>query len=186
MFTEEELNIQIVPISRTIARAEEVYEALQETMDDLHPKGMSHRELTIDDVVERSKQFVKEWDNDEIYGFSIIDVTANQILGSVQLNNVNRTLQMANLFYWVRSSRSGEGIATEAAKLAVRYGFEKLGLQRIEIVVQEDNKPSLRIAEKLGAVREGLLRNRILIHGTSYDAYMHSLIPEDIKENNAA
>ena len=143
MFTEEELNIKIVPISRTIDRAEEVYEALQETMDDLHQQGMSHPELTIDDVVERTKQFVKEWDNDEIYGFSIIDVTANQILGSVQLNHVNRALQMANLFYWVRSSRSGEGIATEAAKLAVRYGFEKLGLQRIEIVVQEDNKPSL-------------------------------------------
>ena len=67
-----------------------------------------------------------------------------------------------------------------------RYGFEKLGLLRIEILVQEDNKPSLRIADKLGAVREGLLRNRILIHDISYDAYMHSLIPEDIKENNIA
>jgi RimJ/RimL family protein N-acetyltransferase len=88
---------------------------------------------------------------------------------------------MANLGYWVRTSRTGEGIATKAAKSALRYGFEKLGLHRIEIVVADDNKPSLRIAEKLGAVREGLLRNRLLIQGTSYDAYMHSLIPEDIE-----
>ena len=102
------------------------------------------------------------------------------------LNNIYRFNQMANLGFWVRNSRTGEGIATKAAKLAARYGFEKLGFRRIEIVVAEDNEPSLRIAEKLGAVREGLLRNRVLIQDTSYDAYMHSLIPEDIEYTNAA
>lgn len=185
MSTEEEPNIQIMPIIKTIDRGEDMYEAVQETMDDLHPRGMSHPDLTIDDFLERGKQFVKEWNNDEIYCFSIIDVSSNQILGNVQLSHINRANQMANLFYWVRTSRSGEGIATKASKLAIRYGFEKLGLLRIEILVQEDNKPSLRIADKLGAVREGLLRNRLLIHGTPYNAYMHSLIPEDIKKDNA-
>ena len=86
---------------------------------------------------------------------------------------------MANLGYWVRTSRAGEGIATEAAKLIARYGFEKLGFQRIEIVVPTGNLPSLRIAEKLGSVREGLLRNRAYLHGSPYDAHMYSLIPTD-------
>jgi ribosomal-protein-serine acetyltransferase len=177
--TAEELNIQIERI--TPERVAEVYEALHESMDDLYPRGVSHPELTIQEVEELSTQFHNEWDLDQTYGFFIVDATTNQLLGMVQLNQVNRFNQMANLFYWVRSSRSGEGIVTKAAKLAVMYGFEKLALRRIEIVVQEDNTPSLRVAEKLGAVREGLLRNRLLIHGTSYDAYMHSLIPEDIK-----
>ena len=93
---------------------------------------------------------------------------------------------MANLAYWVRTSRVGEGIATEAVILVARYGFEKLGFQRIEIIVSKDNAPSLRVAEKLGAVREGLLRNRLLLHGTPCDAYMHSLIQKEFGLINTA
>ena len=58
-------------------------------------------------------------------------------------------------------------------------GFEKLGLSRIEIVVSKDNEPSLRVAEKLGATKEGLLRNRLRLLGSPCDAYMHSFIPQD-------
>ena len=72
-----------------------------------------------------------------------------------------------------------EGIATETVRLAARYGFEKLGLQRIEIVISKDNSPSNKVAQKSGAVREGLLRNRLRIHGLAHDAYMYSLLPED-------
>ncbi|MCJ7735463.1 MAG: GNAT family N-acetyltransferase [Anaerolineales bacterium] len=179
MATAQELNIQIERI--TPQRVAEVYEALHESLDDLYPRGISHPELTIEEVEKIAKQFHTEWDLDQTYGFYAVDATTNHLLGVVQLNQVNRFNQMANLFYWVRSSRSGQGIITRAAKLAVKYGFEKLALRRIEIVVQEDNEPSLRVAEKLGARREGLLRNRLLIHGTSYHAYMHSLIPEDME-----
>ena len=102
------------------------------------------------------------------------------------LNQINRRYQMANLAYWVRTSCTGEGIATKAASLVAQYGFEKLGLQRIEIVISKENAPSLRIAEKLGALREGLLRNRLQILGSPSDAYMHSLIPEDFGINTTA
>ena len=116
----------------------------------------------------------------------MIDAKTNQFIGNTILNHVNRKYQMANLAYWVRSSRTGEGIATKAARYATQFGFEKLGLQRIEIVVSRDNRPSLRVAEKLGAVREGLLRNRLLILGSPCDAYMHSLIPKDFGITNTA
>jgi RimJ/RimL family protein N-acetyltransferase len=87
---------------------------------------------------------------------------------------------MANLGYWVRTSRIREGIATEAAKQAAQYGFERLRFQRLEIVVEIGNLPSLRVAKKIGAVQEGLLRNRGNLHGSPFDAYMYSLIPSDL------
>ena len=93
---------------------------------------------------------------------------------------------MANLGYWVRTSRTGSGIATEAARQVARYGFEQLGFQRLEIVVDTDHIPSLKIAQKLGAVREGLLRNRGYLHGTPRDAFMHSLIPSDFGIHSTA
>ena len=58
-------------------------------------------------------------------------------------------------------------------------GFEELDLRRIEIVVTLANDASLRVAEKVGARREGVLRRRLMAHGESYDAVMFSLISED-------
>jgi RimJ/RimL family protein N-acetyltransferase len=87
---------------------------------------------------------------------------------------------MANLGYWVRTSATGHGVATTATRLAARFGFEELGMQRIEIVAALDNIPSQRVAEKSGAKREGVLRRRLLIRGESLDAVLFSLVPEDL------
>ena len=128
----------------------------------------------------------KGWENDQEYFFQVIEVSTNQVVGGVFLNHVARQYQMANLGYWVRTSRIGEGIATEAAKQVARYGFERLGFQRLEIVVEIGNMPSLKVAEKIGTVQEGLLRNRGNLHGFPCDAYMHSLIPSDFGMSKTA
>jgi RimJ/RimL family protein N-acetyltransferase len=62
------------------------------------------------------------------------------------------------------------------------FGFRQLGLQRIEIVVATGNHASQRVAEKAGALREGVLRKRLLIHGAAHDAVLYSLVAEDMEE----
>ena len=79
-----------------------------------------------------------------------------------------------------RTSAAGRGVATRAARLAARFAFEQLGLNRIEIVAAVGNIPSQRVAEKASARREGVLRNRLLINGESLDAVLFSLVPEDV------
>ena len=54
-----------------------------------------------------------------------------------------------------------------------------LHLVRIEIVMSVDNVPSQRVAEKLGAAREGILRNRLIQREGVSDAIMYSLTPRD-------
>jgi RimJ/RimL family protein N-acetyltransferase len=88
---------------------------------------------------------------------------------------------VANLGYWVRSDRTGGGIATRAAKLAVRFGFETLGLHRIEILMQPTNRGSQRVAQKLGATREGRCRHRVTVDGTPRDVLLYALIPSDLR-----
>ena len=61
--------------------------------------------------------------------------------------------RFANLYYWVRSSRAGQGAASSATLLLARFGLTSLGLQRIEIVVATGNHASKQVAEKVGAVR---------------------------------
>ena len=52
-------------------------------------------------------------------------------------------------------------------------------MNRLEILAAVDNIASQRVAEKAGAIREGIMRNRLVIHGKLYDAVMFSLIPGD-------
>ena len=79
----------------------------------------------------------------------------------------------------MRTAWTGRGVATAAARLAVRFAFEELGLIRLEITVALRNSASQRVAEKVGAVREGLLRKRLFINGQSEDALIYSLLADE-------
>lgn len=72
------------------------------------------------------------------------------------------------------------GVTTRAARLAARFGFEDLRLHCIEIVFAAGNKASQRVAEKAGAKKEGVLRNRLLLANQLHDAVRHSLIATDL------
>ena len=112
-----------------------------------------------------------------IYDFAITDARDGTILGDCGLNDVRKSDKTANLDYWVRTSRTKQGVCTAAVLLLADFGFKELKLNRIEILVAVDNLASQRVAAKVGAVREGVLRNRLLLHGKIHDAVIFSLIP---------
>lgn len=161
-----------------------LYRAVRESMDALRP-WMSW--VTDDYSIQESRTWVEEqpssWKEGVHYGFLITDAgarTEDAVLGVCGLGHVNDVHRFANLGYWVRSGRRGEGVAGRATRLVAAFGFRHLDLVRIEIVVAVDNVASLRVAAKVGARREGVLRNRILVRGVAHDAVMHSLVPADL------
>jgi RimJ/RimL family protein N-acetyltransferase len=97
-------------------------------------------------------------------------------LGGCGLNQIDDANRRANLGYWVRSSARGRGAATSAVRQLVRWGFENTDLIRLEVVVSTRNAPSLRVAEKCGAAREGILRKRLLLHGVLHDAVLFAFV----------
>jgi len=119
------------------------------------------------------------WEAGTQYGLVITDAQTGKILGGTGLNHINRFYRLANLGYWVRTSATQRGVATRAARLVGEFGINQVGLLRAEIVVAVGNKPSLRVAEKTGARREGVLRNRLIVREKVLDAIMHSLTPQD-------
>ena len=135
-----------------------------------------HPERTEAEGLEWYRTCEENWRSGAEYEFSAF-TQSGEYLGAGGLNQFNRVHNFANLGYWVRESRQREGIAVKAANLIAEFGFRAIGLARIEIVVAEENHPSRRVAERLGATFEGIARRRILIHGASIDAAMYSLIP---------
>ena len=160
--------------------AEPIYHAVKESVHELSPwMPWYHSGYSLKDVKQWAETRPTAWENGENYDFVILDKWDLAHLGGCGLNNIDRQNRFANLGYWVRTSKTGRGIATDAALLVVRFGFERLNLNRIEIVAAEHNKPSQRVAERLGATRECLLRKRLVVRDNTYDAVMFSLVRED-------
>jgi RimJ/RimL family protein N-acetyltransferase len=70
----------------------------------------------------------------------------------------------------------GRGVAPAAVRLVAEHAFRETDLVRLEIVCAVGNVRSQRVAEKAGAVREGVLRNRLLLPSGPSDAVMFSLV----------
>jgi RimJ/RimL family protein N-acetyltransferase len=64
--------------------------------------------------------------------------------------------------------------------MAARFAFETVGVSRLEIVAADDNVASRKTAERIGGKFEGILRNRLVVNGTSVDAAMYSIVPDDL------
>lgn len=103
-----------------------------------------------------------------------------ELLGCTGLNQVDARQRSANLGYWIGEAQRGKGLATRAAAQIAAFGFDELGLVRIEIVTLPDNVASQHVAEKLGALREGVFRNRIVFADRARDAVVFSLLPDDL------
>jgi ribosomal-protein-serine acetyltransferase len=117
------------------------------------------------------------WEAGEEYEFALFD-HAGEYVGGAGLNQFRPVHNLANLGYWVRQSRQGQGLIVEAIQRLTRFGFETLGLTRIEIVTVPDNLPSRRVAEKAGATFECFARNRLILCGTPITAAVYSFAPK--------
>ena len=82
--------------------------------------------------------------------------------------------------YWVRTDVSGRGLATEGAAALVRFGFDQVGLHRIELKAGTENARSRRVAEKLGFTLEAEgLRDAGLGAAGYYDCALYARLATD-------
>lgn len=161
------------------------YEAVLESMDELSPwLYWCHPGYSIQETRAWVESRLIAWDKGTEYAFAITDPKKSVFLGGCSLTTIHPEHKLAELGYWVRTSRTGQGVATAAVNLLVQFGFTQLRLNRIEIVVMTGNKASQRVAEKVGAAQDGVLRNRCVVHGKVYDAVMFSVIPQDFSSND--
>ena len=71
------------------------------------------------------------------------------------------------------------GIGTDCARLMLRYGFDKLNLNRVWLGVNAANERAVRAYEKAGFVREGLLRQEQFRNGRYYDVVRMAVLRDE-------
>ena len=160
--------------------ASALYEAITESRAELQPwMQWLQTDYSITDAETWAAAREENWNKGADYTFAICGQKTGAFLGVVGLNNINRENQSANLGYWVRTAWTRRGVASTVARLLARYGLTELDFVRLELVVALGNHASLRAAEKTGALREGIARKRLLLHGQPHDAVIYSLVAED-------
>lgn len=87
----------------------------------------------------------------------------HSLVGMIELSHFALTDRVAELGYWIVPQYRGNGYATEAARAMCDVGFRVLRLHRIEAGALARNRASIRVLEKAGLRREGILRERARI-----------------------
>lgn len=85
----------------------------------------------------------------------------------------------ADLGYDLRSEFWNMGIMTETLGAIIDYTFNTIGVNRIEATVSTENNASIRVLEKLGFVKEGILRERSYWKGNCHDMMMLSILKNE-------
>jgi ribosomal-protein-alanine N-acetyltransferase len=110
----------------------------------------------------------------------IVSLDDGEVLGAVGIHGIDPESGRCSAGYWVTASARGRGVASRALSLICAYAFDELGVQRVELWIDPENKPSLRVAEAVGFTREGLLRSFMPIQGRRRDMLMYSLLPGEL------
>lgn len=155
-----------------------IHAAILASVAEIRPFGpWCHAEITVGEIRAWLEAQVPAFQARTAFEFAIL-AEDGSYLGSCALNQIDSANRRANLGYWVRTSATRRGVATAAIRQIVRWAFENTDLLRLEILVSTKNVASLRTAEKAGAVREGVLRKRLLLHGIPHDAVVFSFLRE--------
>ncbi|GAB4483852.1 MAG: GNAT family protein [Anaerolineales bacterium] len=96
--------------------------------------------------------------------FAVRHLPSGRLAGATRYLDIrpaHRGLEIGGTWYGAEFQRSG--VNTEAKYLLLRHAFETLGALRVQFKADSRNEKSLRAIERIGAVREGMLRNHMLL-----------------------
>jgi RimJ/RimL family protein N-acetyltransferase len=100
-------------------------------------------------------------------------------LGNISVWHTSRRERSGEIGYWIRTSATRSGVATEAGARMVQTVFEELRLHRVTLRIAVGNRASERVAEKLGFIQEGVLRREVLVRGEWVDHSLWALLDEE-------
>jgi putative hydrolase of HD superfamily len=113
--------------------------------------------------------------------FTVLNARSGEHIGHIELNKIdlyNRCATISRVLVGEPSAR-GQGVAEEMMRHALGYGFDQLGLHRIDLNVFDFNLPAIRCYEKLGFVLEGLVRDVRRFGDEYWSVYRMSLLEDE-------
>lgn len=161
--------------------AERLFAAVEESRQHIWPWlpwGTYHQ--TVEDSLDFIRRSRARWILRDELNLGIFETATGRYLGGTGYHIRNLDAGYFEIGYWLRASAAGHGYMTETVRLLTDYAFEHLGANRVEIRCDARNTHSAAVAERLGFVREGRLRNtEIAADGVLRDTLVFALTASD-------
>lgn len=115
------------------------------------------KKYILEAIADREKGVAAVW--------TIIDKRTNKVAGCTRLAEISWKDERGQIGWtWIGRDFQGSGLNKEMKFLILSYGFERLGLNRIEFKADERNHQSRQALISIGATREGVLREHMKVH----------------------
>jgi RimJ/RimL family protein N-acetyltransferase len=186
------MSLALSPNHRTTSRlvlrpfrrrdADALAEAITVSLSDLVQwLPWAHRNYGKGDAIAFIRESMIAWKEGRAFDFSIRGTEdERRHLGNISIWPTSRGGRtVGEIGYWVRSDETGRGICTQAAIRVLRIGFEEIGFHKIVLRIAVGNHGSERVATKLGATQEGLLREELRIGGIWTDHTLWSILDRE-------
>ncbi len=117
--------------------------------------------------------------------FHLLDKESQKVLGWCGYHTWFLQHQRAEIGYVMNDdAQKGKGYMKEALLPVLKFGFEEMNLHRIEALIAPANTPSLKLVERVGFVKEGLLREHYKKNNKIEDSLIFSLLRSDYNKYN--
>ncbi|CAL9559102.1 GNAT family protein [Streptomyces sp. Tu 3180] len=110
---------------------------------------------------------------------AVTDRATGDLVGEVVLNEWDPDARSCTFRTLIGPRGRGRGLGTEATRLIVGHGFERLGLRRIQLEAYGDNPRALRVYEKVGFVVEGVRREAAFRNGAWVDEVIMAILDRE-------
>lgn len=162
--------------------ADELFAAVEESRQHLWPwLPWVTQHQTVEDTRDFILRTQAKWllrEDDLTVGF--FEASSGRYLGGSGLHIRGWDVPAFEIGYWIRASAEGHGYVVETVKLLTDFAFTSLDAQRVMIRCDARNARSAAVAERLGFVREALLRNDTRdANGELRSTLVFSLTPDD-------
>ena len=144
-----------------------------------------HDNYSIDETKKWIKEIVpKIWESKKGYEFIITNLKSSKIVGGCCLEQIDTIKKEASIGYWVRTSETKKGIATQACNFLIQFGLKELALNTIKVIPSAENEASRRVAEKLPYYERIEVKNGFQIREKKSNALVYLITEESYKNQS--
>ena len=135
---------------------------------------------TIDDTKVHLEDVLEKAESRNYFPFVVEDLTTGKLISSLQVKSVDWSIPKAELGYYIDENYTCKQIVTKAVSSIISFCFDELKMSKLYIRTHESNIASIKVAEKNGFVREGVIRRDYkTTSGELIDVIYYGLIKEE-------